>query len=292
MSKIPQSQNHSGLLKKAVHCAKIAIGTIFMLCAPKKRRRVENLATIPWHDKQPLDAIERLIRVSVLWWKSRDASGAQLAELHQQFWQTQSSDDYYAGTHTRFEQVFMPHFDHFLDRLAAEAASNKLNCLIEIGCGEGQLLRHLQDRVPANRYIGLDLSEDQIARNISSNSPDGPEYYAGDAIDWISKNAPTHSVYVSGLGVLEYFTQVQLTTLLQSIAHKHAPACALFIEPVDHAADFNTFDSSYAAGEEHSFTHNYPKRLQQSGWEVLSTEEVNLSSYRWLVILASCTPKK
>jgi len=278
----------STLLQKLTATAKVSAGTLLMCVMPSRRKHMQRVATIPWHDKQQPDAIDRLIRTAILWWRSRDASGNQLAALHQQFWREQSSDAYYAGTHGRFDKVFMPHFDQYLDRLALVASERGAECLIEIGCGEGQLLRHLQQRVPVSRHIGIDLSEDQIAQNILQRSNDGPEYFAGDASLWIKENAPANSLYVTGLGVLEYFTQAQLSDLLQGISSQRSPACALFIEPVDPEADFDDFDASYPAGEEHSFTHNYAKRLQQCGWTLEHSEEVNLSTYRWLVMLASC----
>lgn len=268
--------------------AKITVGTLLMLLLPKRRSKMEQLATIPWHSENQPDAIDRLIRVGLLWWSSRDKSGEQLANLHQQFWQQQSSQEYYAGTKGRFKKVFLPHFDCFLDDLKKLAIQQDLSTLIEVGCGDGQLLNHMQRRIALQRNIGLDLSEDQIAANRQAYSQQDLEYYGGDASHWICTHAPAHSLYVTGLGVLEYFTQAQLEQLLQSIATHRSPACAMFIEPIDPKADFDTFDASYPAGEEHSFTHNYPNRLLQAGWTVERLENVQLAPYRWLVIIATC----
>lgn len=282
------NSTEQSVAQKAISAAKIMAGSLLMAALPGRRQRMQRVATIPWHDKQQPDAIDRLIRGAILWWRSRDDSGEQLAALHQDFWREQSAEEYYAGTHNRFEKVFMPHFDHYLDQLATLALKRDSHCLIEIGCGEGQLLRHMQQRVPLQRHVGIDLSEDQIARNQQERASDGPEYFAGDASEWINANAPANAVYVTGLGVLEYFTEAKLNQLLGGISQQRSPACALFIEPVDPNADFDNFDSSYPAGEEHSFTHNYAKRLEQNGWSLELCEEVKLDTYRWLVMLASC----
>lgn len=288
MAKHQDGKTKTGIKSKLVAGAKIAAGSVLMALLPQRRQRMEKLATIPWHSDNPPDAIDRLIRVSLFWWRSRDASGKHLADMHQQFWRGQSSSDYYAGTETRFEKVFLPHFDHFLDLAATEMEKRNLTNLVEIGCGDGQLLRHMQQRIPAERIIGLDLSEDQIQENIKRDTELDLEYHSGDASQWIETESPSNTLYVTGLGVLEYFTQTQIVELFQSIATENSPACALFIEPIDANADLSAFDSSYSAGEEHSFTHNYPKRLQETGWSIEHSEEVSLPPYRWLVVIATC----
>lgn len=288
MAKHNDGSSETGFKSKLVTGSKISVGTLLMALLPQRRQRMEKLATIPWHSDSPPDAIDRLIRTSLFWWRSRDASGEQLADLHQQFWREQSASDYYAGTEARFEKVFLPHFDHLLDLVKTEMENRNLKNVVEIGCGDGQLLRHIQQRIPAERFIGLDLSEDQIKENIKRDAELALEYYSGDASQWIKTDSPSSSLYVTGLGVLEYFTQTQLETLLQSISSESSPACALFIEPIDTNADLLEFDSSYSAGEEHSFTHNYPSRLREAGWSIEHSEEVSLPPYRWLVVIAAC----
>ncbi len=270
------------------NAAKVIVGTLLMTIFPKRRHRMERLATIPWHDDEQPDAIDRLIRKALLWQSSLDSSGNKLADLHKNFWSMQSADTYYAGTKTRFERVFVPNFDHFLDQLAIELKKYDIHTVVEIGCGDGQLLRHMEKRLEAKQLIGLDLSVDQITQNTAANTSDTIEFHSGDAQAWIADNASSHTAFVTCLGVLEYFTQAQLQSLLQQISGNHAPAVSLFIEPIDAAADFSTFDDSYVAGEEHSFTHNYPQRLSEANWEVLANQEVQVGNYRWLVFLASC----
>jgi len=247
---------------------------------------METVATIPWHSDQAPDAIDRLIRSAMFWWRSRDKSGSALSNLHQNFWRAQSAGDYYSGTKGRFEKVFLPNFDHFLDLAATEMKKHNLENIVEIGCGDGQLLRHMKQRIPAERYIGIDLSEDQIDENKRSDKELGLEYHSGDAADWVISESPTNSLYVTGLGVLEYFTQSQLTSLLKSISGNAPPACVLFIEPIDAQAELSEFDKSYVAGEEHSFTHHYPNRIQECGWRMLHAEQVLLPPYRWFVAIA------
>lgn len=292
MAKNNVTPNTTGFKSKAISALKISAGSALMTLLPQRRQRMEKLATIPWHSDNPPDAIDRLIRTSLFWWRSRDASGQQLADMHQQFWRDQSASEYYAGTETRFENVFLPHFDHFLDSAATEMSNRNLTHVVEIGCGDGQLLQHMQQRIPAERFVGLDLSEDQIRENTARDAELGLEYHSGDASQWIKSDAPSRSLYVTGLGVLEYFTQTQLEALLQGIGRDKSPACALIIEPIDVNADLSDFDASYCAGEEHSFTHNYPRRFKEAGWSIVHSEEVSLPPYRWFVAIAAVSEEQ
>jgi len=174
---------------------------------------------------------------------------------------------------------------------STEMVTHSLQNIVEIGCGDGQLLRHMKQRVSARRYIGIDLSQDQINANMERDAELGLEYHSGDAALWITSESPSYSLYVTGLGVFEYFTQSQLDALFKSIASNASPACALIIEPIDAMADLTEFEESYVAGEEHSFTHHYPKRFLESGWTIRHTEEVILPPYRWFVAIAVIAEK-
>ena len=288
MAKSIANNEGAGVKRQLITGVKAAAGVLLMTFLPKRRKSIEEIATIPWHSDKSLNGVDRLIRAGILWLRSRDKSGAEMSKLHQGFWREQSADEYYAGTANRFEKLFLPHFDQFIDVVGHTIEQKGIRNVVEIGCGDGQLLRHLKRKVLADRYIGLDLSKDQIKKNLEADQEQTVEYYSGDAAQWIAEKSPSSTLYVTGLGVLEYFTQSQLTSLLSNIANTFAPAAALFIEPVDKGANFIEFDESYVAGEEHSFTHNYAKRLTESGWSISHTEELHLAPYRWLVIIASC----
>lgn len=280
------AQNNRGPLGAAAQGGKVLLGLALGAALPARRARMERLATIPWHDQTPPDAVDRLIRAGLFWRGKRDASGGTLARMHQDFWTHQAANEYYTGTQSRFEKVFLPHFDHYLDALAEPLREAGIETLVEIGCGDGQLLRHTRERLPLERAVGLDLSHDQIRLNLADNRDAGVDYHSGDAAAWIAEHAGSHTLYMTGLGVLEYFTQAQLGALLHDIAGRRAPAMALLIEPIDADADLDAFDVSYVAGEEHSFTHNYPLRLREAGWQVELCDEQRVGDYRWLVVLA------
>ncbi|MGB0865425.1 MAG: class I SAM-dependent methyltransferase [Granulosicoccaceae bacterium] len=282
-----QTGGQEKTLKHAViYNLKILSGLALSVVMPTRKAHMERVATIPWHEQSEPDAIDRLIRTALLWQKSRDRSGASLASLHKSFWTQQSAEAYYAGTQSRFAKTFLPHFDHFLQTYAKHLQQQEIRTLIEIGCGDGQLLRHAKQTLPIDRAIGLDLSVDQIEKNNATNTAEGIEYHSGDARSWIADNAGSNTAYMTGLGVLEYFTEKQLSLLLGHIAAEKSPALALLIEPIDIHADLTSFNRSYVVGEEHSFTHNYPRRLIESGWKILDQKEVLLDDYRWLVVMA------
>ncbi len=259
-------------------------------CLPGRCRTVEKYATIPSHYKQGFNAVDRLIRQGLFYqrylMKDPQARDQELSDLHKQFWSNQSSEEYYASTQTRFAKVFVPHFSHYLDQLEPLLQKAGVETICEIGVGDGQLLQALSQRWPGKRCVGIDLSVDQIEKNKEKFAAEPLEFYAGDAGEWIAEQADSGVLFVTGLGVLEYFTRDALDQLLASISS--APGNVLFFtEPVDDAAQMGTGFDSYPAGREHSFSHDYPALLERAGWRLTVSQPRLVSGYRYWVVIAA-----
>lgn len=266
------------------------IGLVLACCLPARRRTVEKYATIPAHYKQGFGGVDRLIRQGLFFqkylMKDPRARDQKLADLHAKFWSNQSSEEYYASTQTRFAKVFVPHFSHYLHQLDPLLQKAGVETICEIGVGDAQLLEMLSQRWPGKRCIGLDLSTDQIEKNKLKYEKSALEFHAGDASAWIGAHLGSRVLFVTGLGVLEYFTRDALGHLLARISA--GSANVLFItEPVDDAAKMGTGFDSYPAGREHSFSHDYPALLEQAGWQLCLSEENPVSGYRYWVLIAT-----
>ena len=62
--------------------------------------------------------------------------------------------------------------------------------LYEIGCGGGQVLSYLAERLTGiDRFAGIDIVEEQIEANLANYSNPDMSFYAADAVDWIPANA-------------------------------------------------------------------------------------------------------
>lgn len=261
------------------------VGRLLGILFPQKRALVERYATIPWHYKPGFSRTEQWIRHGLFYSISGSGSNAQLSDIHQNFWKQQQGSEYYQNTKNRFQETFIPHFSTFVDELDKHLENTEIVNICEIGTGDGQLLAYLAQRWPDKHLIGIDLSSDQIALNQQNYQQENLSFAAGDAFELIANQEPKATLYITGLGVLEYFPYDKLIGLLSTISSKHSSNMLFLTEPVYGDVDMSQDFDSYVYGNEQSFTHAYPKLLEREGWSLLLNDGVSaLDHYFWVGI--------
>jgi SAM-dependent methyltransferase len=264
------------------------LGIILGIIFPRKRQLVERYATIPWHYKPGFGKLEQIIRAGLFYSKTTtNNSQYKLMGLHQHFWENQLATEYYANTKSRFQETFIPHFSKYLDTLDPLIINKNIQTVCEIGTGDGQLLSHLASRWPTLECIGLDLSHDQIELNKQTYKNKNIQFYSGDAADWINSQEPKATLYITGLGVLEYFEYKKLLEILRTIRTKHLDNILFLTEPVYGNVNMGQDFESFSSGSEKSFTHAYPKILGQEGWHVINDDVVATIENRFWVGIAT-----
>ena len=262
----------------------IILGFIF----PSKRKLVERYATIPWHYKPGFGKLEQIIRAGLFYSKTATNNKKnQLMDLHQHFWKNQLATEYYANTKSRFQETFIPHFAKYLDNLDLLIINKNIQTVCEIGTGDGQLLSHLASKWPTIECIGLDLSSDQIELNKQTYKHRNIQFYSADAVDWINTQEPKATLYITGLGVLEYFEYKKLIEILGTIRDKFIGNMIFLTEPVYENVNMDQDFESFSAGSEQSFTHAYPKILEREGWDVINNDVVLAIEHRFWVGIAT-----
>ncbi|MFT6990058.1 MAG: hypothetical protein ACJASL_002036 [Paraglaciecola sp.] len=262
----------------------ITLGVIF----PSKRKLVKQYATIPWHYKPGFGKLEHIIRAGLFYSKASTINKQnELMDLHQHFWKNQLATEYYANTKSRYQETFVPHFSKYLEILDLLITTKNIQVVCEIGTGDGQLLSHLASRWPITKCIGLDLSSDQIDLNKQTYKNQNIEFYSGDAIDWINTQEPKATLYITGLGVLEYFEYKKLIEILGTIRDKSVGNMIFLTEPVCGSANMDQDFESFSAGLEQSFTHAYPKILEKEGWDIFNNDVVLAIEHRFWVGIAT-----
>lgn len=261
------------------------LGIVLALIFPTKRALVERYATIPWHYEPGFSKVEHWIRFG-LFYRLGKQDNSELMDIHQNFWKNQLSNEYYRNTQNRFQDTFLPNFSRFIDVLDEQLTQGKIEQIVEIGTGDGQLLAHLAKRWPQRRCVGLDLSQDQIALNKAHYQLNNLEFSAGDAAELITQHEPKATLYLTGLGVFEYFQYDKLMALLDEIRSKHEGNMLFLTEPVYGDADLSQDFESYVYGDEQSFSHAYPHILKREGWQLLVNEQVQAIEHNWWVGIA------
>lgn len=232
--------------------------------------------------------VDRLMLAALLQRAEREGSlEAFTARQQRRFWSSGAAADFHATQEQYFEEWFLGHNRELLGELEKAVAAGGFGALCEIGCGTGLALAELRDRLPGiQRFVGIDLSPEQIRRNQSRFTDPRVEWVAGDALAWIVDGARPGWVFLSNNGVLEYFTRGAVQELFAHLASRLRPALLSLCEPVGMEHDLGRDSGSSPYGTEHSFSHNYPHLLREAGFELLYESEVRREGHRLLRILA------
>src|SRR5262245_26208963 len=91
------------------------------------------------------------------------------------------------------------------------------------------------------RFIGVDLSPNQIELCRKANKNPKVHFYAADGVSWIKQNMAIGGGLLITIGTLEYFTNAELKTFL-TLAHDGNWAIAL-LEPIGPLDDYQNFES-------------------------------------------------
>ena len=265
---------------------KLAIGRLAELAFPQMAHEIDearNTAQAPMFKRAILHA--RLQRS-----KARGDHGAVEKALSA-FWKSNAGDAFHESySDVRFELFLERHYmviDALCDLL--ERNESRFHRLVEIGCGDGRVLAHCFEQMPAiSSAVGLDINAAIIKRVSAEHDPaDGLAFVEADGTAWLESNPAPGTVLFSNGGVLEYFSPKNLDRLFRTLA-AHPPAAVVLIEPVALDHDLENECESKVFGYESSFSHNHRYRLNHAGFEVLHCTELRIGDVRWLLMLGTC----
>lgn len=208
------------------------------------------------------------------------------------FWKGASGDKFH-GAHSadRF-RVYREHHAAAIDRLAEllEGSGASFTRLVEVGCGDGQVLADCVGRLPSiTEAIGLDINATVIAQATAERGSSGRlSFVHADARDWLTANPQPGTVVISNGGVLEYFSPENVDRLFQAVALAR-PAAMLLVEPAAPHHDLETQPESLVFGHEYSFSHNYRHRLRQAGFDVVVETETKAFGARLMLVIGLLT---
>jgi len=210
--------------------------------------------------------------------------------IHRQqrrFWSSAEIADFHAAHEGYFEEMFLGENVVSLLELEKALAVGAFSGLCEIGCGHGRVAYFLNKRLAGlKRFIGIDLSAEQVRRN-RERYPDAPiEWVSGDALAWIKANGTPGWAFLTHNGVFEYFRRDELRELFRDIATRMKPAIFSISEPLGLDHDLETELGSPPYGYERSFSHNYVHLLKEAGFEILHRSEYVSGSHRLLRLVA------
>ena len=263
-------------------------GNIALSICPSRGRRI---ARDPFSTN--LSKFDRLVRNGLFFRALRDGDHDELARYLASFWRGPAGKAFHADFRLRFEDVFLKHHVRAVEafeRIASTRGGN-ITRLYEIGCGSGQVLDHLRRRlVGFENFVGIDLSEDQVAANRETFKGDpGIEFVAANASSWIVHHARPGALILTNGGVFELFAKPAVQELFKHIATALKPAAVVAIETIGNDHDLETELGSIVFGPQMGFSHNYPHLLSEAGFTIEYQEErIAEDQNRWLLVAAIC----
>ncbi|HLT33780.1 MAG TPA: class I SAM-dependent methyltransferase [Aquaticitalea sp.] len=245
------------------------VGNMLLFFLPKKASQLsQNGMTIV--NNEGMSVFERLMRRAILSKYEKKQDFNRLEELHKNYW-TNKGSDFFLETEHSFEKEFLPNcafiFDELQNRLSQ--SSGPFNTLVEIGTGNGRVLEYLSSKFPTiDQFIGIDLSTAQIKiNNEKFNGHPRLEFVAADGFDWVKKHGTGNTIFLTSRGVLEYFTEERLQAFFRLI-NNLGKVIFIAIEPKGTDHDFAKNPNSQPYGYERSFSHNYPRLFENSGFDI------------------------
>ena len=246
-----------------------SIGNALVFLRQKKAQQLSQTGmTIVHYDSMGI--AERLMRSAILKKVEKSQDYNNLEDLHKNYWINKGAD-FFLETEERFETEFLPNCAFVFDELERELLHSPVmfRTLVEIGTGNGKVLEYLSDKFPKiNRFVGIDLSRDQIEINNEKFKENKKlEFAATDGFDWVKAHGHGNTIFVTSRGVLEYFKEDRLQALLNEISNL-GKTMFVAIEPNGIKHDFEKNPNSEPYGHERSFSHNYPKLFKNAGFDL------------------------
>ena len=247
-----------------------------------------NQFTIPeyiWQDDRHHHIVDRLIRYYLgnrAKLQEKENPGV-LESIHKKFWRSQRT--YFTSAGKRTKEIYIPAFGDIIQDLVPILAERNIHAVCELGTGDGTWLNHLSQQWPRmERFIGIDISQAQIHKNISSF--EHIEFYCADLLEWVRENGMSNTLFHTNGGVLEYLSPDSVIQLLATIKSFSMGSLILFIEPIYNNVNFQIETDSRVSGIEYSYTHNYVHLLQKVGYELIKFEQKNIRDTRWMIVQA------
>jgi trans-aconitate methyltransferase len=208
------------------------------------------------------------------------------------YWKGHPGDQFHQKHADARLRLFLEIHSDVIEALAVQIAESpvRFTRIVEIGCGDGKVLSYCNLRLPdIPEAVGLDINAAVIERATGQYfGKPGLSFHFADATEWLTENSTPGTIILSNGGVLEYFSPASFDALLRSVSDRE-PAAIVLIEPVDPMHDLASDPESHVFGHERSFSHNHRYRLENAGFTVTYSREVNHQKVRWMTMIGMRT---
>jgi SAM-dependent methyltransferase len=184
----------------------------------------------------------------------------------EKFWGGKAGMRWHEGVGDREKLI---EFRNSVRRFAAQLSPATV---VEIGCGNGVEIARIADQIDGpRRFVGIDLSVDQIELCRKTKRNPKLEFYASDGVSWIRQNRSIGGGLIVSICALECFTNGELKTFLEA-SRAGNWAIALF-EPIGPLNDYLNFESVPRGNL--AYSHNYEALIRSAGYNIVRAERTS-----------------
>lgn len=259
---------------------KIFIGTLMARLMPKRLQRLHTEARYAG-----LGLIDQWMLAATAYKAQQTGDQNFTSHILQKFWESDEAAHWMQGN-SRYHEMFLPYHSRVVAPLLQTALSNNCFKLFEIGCGRGDVLRHLAAAMPSLQALtGLDLNQKLLDEAAGHTRDVRITYQVGDARLELQSLLEPGSIVVTCGGVYEYWSQQQLLDSFRLIA-AHPRCVVALVEPLGSDHDLSMQKNSRPYGMEASLSHNYRHLLEVTGFTVSFSDELYTAAQRWQLMVA------
>ena len=157
-------------------------------------------------------------------------------------------------------------FLRFRKPLVDQVRDLSVDCVCEIGTGNGFFIKYLADIFPSAKLFGLDINKEIIEDNKHFYNDQRITFLADSNNDFLYKKLPDNVLLIS-VGTFECFTQSELEELFSSLGNSGKKVTIALSEPFD--IDLATSAKSEPRGAT-LFSHAYEKILTNLNFQIIS----------------------
>ncbi len=210
---------------------------------------------------------DALIQHGIIYKYYSSSSAQQMSMSRTDFWSAESGKAWHSQREGKLPEKTLPsllrNLEHFLDSNPATTS------LIEIGCGNGELLHHLASEFPQfSSVVGIDLNQEQTLLNRKRFQNHSIEFICGEAIAELQKHRLEDTVILTH-GTLEYFCPEELNFLFSELPKLANKFQLLLSEPITTSQEK---DSLHVARGYLAYSHAYSALLENHGYTIASSE--------------------
>tara|TARA_A100001015_G_scaffold229493_1_gene259508 strand:+ start:21 stop:521 length:501 start_codon:yes stop_codon:yes gene_type:complete len=111
-----------------------------------------------------------------------------------------SSEDLIRSTYRGVEKDHIYHYESRMNKLLSD---QNIKIILDLGCGDGRILREFALKYPDKKFVGFDLSEKNIEMAKEKYSLDNISYILGNAVNEFDLQEKIDLVY--SFSFIQYF---------------------------------------------------------------------------------------